>query len=489
MHLIVEEDAALDFCGPAPAVMEPPQAVTWKATNRMKPRTIKFRVLGSHDKPLPNAAVTLSGEGFPVHGKTNDKGEVSLDLYAWPGGRPSSLLVTAESDHWNKFLPDPELSDSSVNVIRLHSLEETIQDFPEQYHYGWGARIMGLDRLDRRLTGRGVKIALIDSGVDSTHPLLKHIQKGVDLTNDLDTATWAEDLVGHGTHCAGTIGALHEKGLSLRGFAPEAEIHVLKVFPGGRFSTLLEALDLCIQREIDVVNISLGNKRRSLAVEQKLEECVLNGVACIVSAGNSGGAVQYPAVSRWTLAVSAIGKVNEVPLKTWERNAILPSQVAPDGIFSPSFGCVGPDIAVCAPGVGVISTVPGGGFEPQSGSSVAAPHVTGMAALLLAHHPWFASLGVRNHQRVAALFEMIQSMCVPYPFAPGRSGAGLPRLDLLQQVIAAMPPLHVPGPEGVPAAPRPGSTVPFVQPQVSWPVGSAFPTVPEWLLASPKVGY
>ena len=285
----------------------------------------------------------------------------------------------------------------------------------------------------------GLKIAIVDSGADTSHPLLRHVRHGLDLTNRADPQAWTLDVIGHGTHAAGVVAARDESGRMLRGFAPEAEIHVIKVFPGGRFSSLLEALDYCVDLEIDLVNLSLGSPQPSEAIEQKLEEAALHGVACIVAAGNSGGRVQFPASSRYTLAISAVGRLNDFPEASWDAATVLPNLVASDGIFSPTFSAFGPEVAVCAPGVAIVSTVPGG-FEPQSGTSTAAPHVTGLAALLLAHHPLFQGpLRTRSQQRVAGLFSMIRSLCVPYGFGPERVGAGLPRLYGIEQFLQPEP--------------------------------------------------
>lgn len=401
---------------------------------------IRLRVLGEGDQPIAGASAQLTGDGFPSDGVTDRQGEVALELVTIPGGRARSLFVNAPAGYWDLFTRDPMLSADDVNIIRVPHLGATFPGFPDQFRLGWGQRMMGLEGLPGTLTGRGVRIAIVDSGCANRHPLLSHITRGEDLTEGGGPGGWTDDVIGHGTHCAGTIAARDPEEKRLRGFAPEADIHVFRVFPGGRFSSLIEALDRCIELDIDVVNLSLGSPEVSVTVEQKIEEAVASGVACIVAAGNSGDAVQYPASSPNVLAVAAIGQLNTYAEGTWDASTVLEGFVSPDGLFSPSFTCHGPQIGVCAPGVGIVSTVPDG-FEPQSGTSMAAPHITGLAALLLAHHPAFKGpLRARNAQRVLGLFNLIRSICTPLSFGADRSGAGLPRLEGIAQMLVATEP-------------------------------------------------
>ncbi len=434
-HLIVEQDRFLDYGG----IVSPPTKAApvrpLRATEGLRTADVKFRVVGDDDAPLANTKVTLQGDAFAQEGVTDKNGEVSLVWHSVGENPPRSLFVDPMRDYWDRYILTPEISTKEVNVIRMISLKQSLNGFPGNYTYGWGQKLMGLDKLPGNLTGKGVKIAIIDSGADNNHPLLQHLQTGRDMTNNQDEKTWSKDLVGHGTHCAGIITGRASAQIGFHGFAPEAEVYIFKIFPGGQFSTLLDALDECMALDIDIVNMSLGSDQISQSVEQKLEEAVHDGIACIVAAGNSGGPVQYPASSPNVLAVSAIGKLKEYPSESWDARTVTQA-VTQDGLFSPSFTCFGPQIGVCAPGVSIVSSVPDNGFEPQSGTSMAAPHVTGFAALLLAHHPMFQGAGgTRGPQRVAALFSLIKSSCRPYQLGPERTGCGVPNFQGLANVL------------------------------------------------------
>lgn len=233
----------------------------------------------------------------------------------------------------------------------------------------WGvARVGALAWHARGNFGQGIKIAVLDTGIDATHPELATSYRGginlvtPDLVEPLDDS-WN----GHGTHVAGIISAAAD-GSGVVGMAPLAELYAVKVVDGGGFgevSDLIAGLEWAIAQQIDIVNISLGTKVSSLALEQACQAAYQAGILLVAAAGNTqndGGAVLYPAAYEQVIAVSATAR-DDSPV--W-------------------ISATGPQIELAAPGGVILSTVPGGGYAVLTGTSQAAPHVAGVAALLMA---------------------------------------------------------------------------------------------------------
>jgi subtilisin len=435
-HVVVERDAALSY-----SHMPVPELMSWQLAARSMPfprprREVRVRILGEGDRPLANAVVNLFGPGLPAQAITDSSGQASLHSDVSDGAAAVAIYVRPAADYWERYIPNPSLDPGQANVIRLSPLDRDVGRFPAERRYGWGQRLMKFDRVSSEWNGAGAKIGLIDSGCDSAHPLLRHIVRGIDLTRDNDAQSWKSDELGHGTHCAGIVAAAAAPSAGIVGCAPASEVHVFKVVPGGHFSDLIDALDQCIERRLDVVHIGVSGEDFSELVAQKITEARLYGIACIAGAGNSGGAVQFPGNVPGVLTVSAVGKLGEYPEDTRHAQRALPQLIGISGVYATNFSGWGPPVGVCAPGVAVISSVPGGGYAAWDGSSMAAAHVVGFCALLLAHHPMLQSIhyGARADQRISVLFDFLCAAAVPYAQVdPYRVGAGLPDL---QQVPA-----------------------------------------------------
>ena len=424
-RLVVERDQYL-------GLMEPqlqPAYVTSVTPQSGPAFSASFTVAGSDGAPVAGAEVAMFGSMLPATGSTDDDGNVTLTLFGESSASIRSVYVKPKADFWSFYQRDPDLSADGVNQVALKALSDwpSLAGFPHQKTVGWGQKAMRMDQLPPTFRGQGIKIAVIDSGAATTHESLNRIHAGFDIVNKRTTPdTWNEDALGHGSHCAGVIAGA-ELAFGIRGFAPEAEIHACKLFPGGQVSQLIDALEYCIEKQIDVVNLSLGGADSSEALEQQIQRARRAGVACIVAAGNSGGAVQYPASSPNVLAVGAIGKLNEFPPDSYHAQT-LTADVDANGFFSASFSCYGPQIGVCGPGVAITSSVPPNNYAAWDGTSMAAPHITGLAALVLAHHPEFqGAYKMRGADRVERLFQVIRASARRVSQAdPARIGLGLP---------------------------------------------------------------
>ncbi len=425
-QLIVERDQPLQLLDAnyaQPAMVSCNQPVSGASFSA------EFLVNGDSGKPVAGAEVYLFGSLLPAQGVTDASGRVKLVLYGETAASVRQLYVKPRADYWSYWQQQPDLSDGELNIISLRALADwpTLKNFPRQQMLTWGQKAMRVDQLPPTYRGQGIKVAVIDSGCATSHADLSQVSQGYDIVNKAtDSTTWHVDSISHGSHCTGVIAGL-DSATGIRGFAPDAEIHACKLFPGGQVSQLIEALEYCIEKQVDIVNLSLGGAQPSEALEQQLSRARQAGIACIVVAGNSGGPVQYPGSSPQVLTVAAIGRINEFPGDSYHTQTMTP-QVDVNGFFAARFSCYGPEIAVCAPGVAITSSVPDNNFAAWDGTSMAAPHVTGLAALVLAHHPDFRSaLRTRSAERVDRLFQIIKMSCQPVMLGDmRRTGFGLP---------------------------------------------------------------
>ncbi len=224
--------------------------------------------------------------------------------------------------------------------------------------------------------GAGVKVAVIDTGIDPNHPDLA-VAGGY---NALDKAApWADDH-SHGTHVAGTIAAAMNDKLVV-GVAPKAALYAVKVLSkdgGGNLFAIMDGIMWTAKNGIQVANMSLGAPQAMPLLQYALQMAVNGGVTFIAAAGNDGKAVNWPGAYPETVAVSAL-----CPSGVTNTKLCLDTN---EGISA--FSSRGPEVAFIAPGVLVPSTVPlwadAGGVKAYSGTSMACPHVAGLAALAVA---------------------------------------------------------------------------------------------------------
>ncbi|WP_330173324.1 type VII secretion-associated serine protease mycosin [Streptomyces sp. NBC_01498] len=253
----------------------------------------------------------------------------------------------------------------------------------------WALQRVLLDELWKQSTGKNVRVAVIDTGVDVKHPQLAEavdVGSGRNLIppnaaddngNKLDRGAenGTTDIVGHGTKVAGIIAARTGEGTGFVGLAPGARIIPIQqndAFGNGTAETLAVAIDHAIEQDADVINISQDTTdalKPTPKLEQAVDRALAAEIVVVASAGNDGldGEVKetYPASYDGVLAVAASDRNNE----------------------RASFSQSGEFVGIAAPGVDMVTTVPGGGHCADNGTSFSAPYVAGIAALIKSKHP------------------------------------------------------------------------------------------------------
>jgi len=266
--------------------------------------------------------------------------------------------------------------------------------------------------------GTGIGVAVLDTGIDKGHVDLPALLGG---TNTIDTSDWGSDGSGHGTHVAGTIAAL-DNTWGVVGVAPEVGLYAVKVLDdtgSGTVSSVVAGIQWAVANDIPVLNMSLGSSTHSQTLQDACDAAYLEGHLLVAVAGNSGNRpgvgdkVIYPAKYGSVIAVAA-SDIND-------RRA--------------SFSSTGPAVELIAPGVTILSTLPGDKYGTGSGTSMASPHVAGVAALVWAANPDLTNAQIRG---------ILQSTAEDLGLDPNHQGYGLVRADLAVAAVGDEPPLPEP---------------------------------------------
>ncbi|MEP6637927.1 MAG: Ig-like domain-containing protein [Chloroflexota bacterium] len=259
-----------------------------------------------------------------------------------------------------------------------------------EYDNAWGVHHIGTYPVHQAgIRGAGIKVAVIDTGIDYIHdqppsaepPVVDpefslNYRGGYDFYNN-DTDPMDDN--GHGTHVAGILAA-EKNGYLVVGVAPAVDLYALKVLGAGGsgdYSGLIAALGWAVDHHIDVVNISLGGHDVSASLQAAVTAAYNGGVTIVAASGNVvtfqdllyGCPVAYPAAYPEVIAVSFTGSTDQLT----------------------GYSCTGPQVDLAAPGDQIPSTVPVGscqfcspnGYAFLSGTSMASPHVAGVVALVL----------------------------------------------------------------------------------------------------------
>lgn len=307
-----------------------------------------------------------------------------------------------------------EAADALAKNIKVRYVEPDGPVYALGQEVPWGIdRVFGDESYSfdtwRITRGSGTAVAVIDTGIDVYHEDL-NVVGGVRFCT-IGPILYQDDNYyddnSHGTHVAGTVAAL-DNGWGVVGVGPEIDLYAVKVLDAsgsGSVSSVVAGIEWSVEQGIPVLNMSLGSSTHSQTLQDACDAADSAGHLLVAAAGNSGNSdgtgdnVGYPAKYSSVIAVAASDSNDS----------------------RASFSSTGSDVELIAPGVDILSTVPGNRYDTYSGTSMASPHVAGAAALAWSADSFLTNVQIRG---------LLQETAEDLGLSSNHQGYGLVRADL-----------------------------------------------------------
>jgi hypothetical protein len=276
----------------------------------------------------------------------------------------NAALVEVEKGKERDFI-DAITKDPKVKYAELNEYMYALDKIPNDPNWDeqWGPKAINCEIAweENGIGNKDVLIAIVDSGIDKNHEDLKgnYVALGYDWVNNDDEPN---DGKGHGTHCAGIAAAVMDNNKGIAGVAQVSIMaeRVLDNFGRGKYDNIAKGIIHATDAGADIISMSLGNYGSSNVVEDACQYAWENNVLIIGSSGNDGSSIKFPARLDTVMAVGAVD--SRIRTTSWSN--------------------YGPELEIVAPGDKILSTYPGNRYKHLSGTSMAAPHVAGVAALI-----------------------------------------------------------------------------------------------------------
>ncbi|MGE7667558.1 S8 family peptidase [Ureibacillus composti] len=272
-----------------------------------------------------------------------------------------------------------------------------------------GIELIAVPKIWENSKGKGITVAILDTGCDVTHPDLSGRIIGVrNFTSDDDgQPDVVTDYSGHGTHVAGTIAAIHN-GTGVVGVAPEANLLILKVLDqsgSGKYDWILNGINYAVEQRVDIISMSLGGSVDVPELHQAIQNAISNQILVVCAAGNEGDGQSSSDEFAYPASYNEVISVGSINLQRG----------------SSEFSNSNNEVDLVAPGEEILSTYLNGTYAKLSGTSMATPHVSGALALI-------KEIENRNFERnltEAELYAQLIKRTIPLGNSPKLDGNGM----------------------------------------------------------------